>query len=81
MLTIKCAKCKDKIMKYKKIGQGKVLKCWEKKIRRLYGIIKNNKLLCSNCKNVIGKIKSKNSKNYVKMNRDQFTYTGKKIRK
>lgn len=69
-------------MKYKKIGTGKVLKCWESKIRRIYdGEIKDDKLICRGCGNVIGDIKENNRSNYVDMNRDAFTYTGKKIKK
>lgn len=75
MLTIKCAKCKSKLFKYKKIGKGKVLRCWKSKITRVYNTeVKNNKLLCSNCKNEIGDIDDKK----VDMNSDQFTYTGTK---
>ncbi|GAB6100628.1 hypothetical protein JCM16358_25070 [Halanaerocella petrolearia] len=81
MLTIKCAKCKDKILKYKKIGKGRVLRCWEEKIRRIYGKVEEDELVCDNCGNIIGDIKSRGSKNYVKMNRNQFTYTGTKIEK
>ncbi len=81
ILTIKCAKCKAKIMKYKKIGQGKVLCCWGDKIKKMYGHIRDEKLLCSNCDNLIGEIRSKGHRNYVSMNRDQFTYSGTKIRK
>ena len=81
MLTIKCAKCKDKIMKYKKIGKGRVLKCWEGKIRRLYGEVKDDQLICSSCSNIIGEVKSRSGKNYVDMDRKQFTYSGRKIPK
>lgn len=78
MLTIKCAKCKSKIMKYKKIGQGKVLRCWKSKITRVYeGEVKNSNLICGNCGNIIGKLKE----NRVKMNNDSFIYTGTKISK
>ncbi|WP_018249042.1 hypothetical protein [Orenia marismortui] len=68
-------------MKYKKIGQGKVLCCWEDKIRKIYAKVKGKKLLCSNYDNLIGEIRSKGQRNYVKMNRDQFAYSGTKIRK
>ena len=78
MLTIKCAKCKSKIIKYKKIGTGKVLRCWKSKIKRVYdGEVQNGNLVCSNCGNIIGKVED----DYVKMNRDAFTYTGTKIKK
>ncbi len=77
MLTIKCAKCKNKIMKYEKVGKGKVLKCWKNKIERVYGgEVSDNKLICKECANIIGEIKS----DYIKMDRDAFTYTGTKIR-
>jgi len=69
-------------MKYKKIGQGKVLRCWESKIRRFYdGKVKEDELICSSCGNVIGDIKSDKRGNYVDMNSDSFTYTGTKIDK
>lgn len=62
-------------MKYKKIGDGRVLKCWESKIRRLYdGKVQNGKLICGSCNNVIGDI----IKDYVKMEQSTFTYTGTK---
>ncbi|GAB6099213.1 hypothetical protein JCM16358_10920 [Halanaerocella petrolearia] len=78
MLTIKCARCKDKVLKYKKIGKGRVLRCWEEKITRIYGKIKNDKLICQNCANIIGKIKTGRGTNYVNMNQDEFTYSGRK---
>ncbi|MGM0471442.1 MAG: hypothetical protein ACQEQI_04070 [Bacillota bacterium] len=81
MLTIKCARCKDKVLKYKKIGQGRVLRCWEEKIRRIYGQLKDDQLLCSNCSNLIGEVKTGRGTNYVAMNQDEFTYTGTKISK
>ena len=81
MLTIKCAKCKDKLLKYKKIGKGKVLKCWESKITRIYGEIKDDKLFCKGCGNEIGEVKTKRGKNFIDMQQDQFTYTGRKISK
>lgn len=78
MLTIKCAKCKSKLFKYKKIGKGKVLKCYKNRITRVYdGKIKEKKLICSNCNNVVGEEIS----DYIKMERDAFTYSGRKIRK
>ncbi|MFW6006651.1 MAG: hypothetical protein ACOCQ5_01590 [Halanaerobiales bacterium] len=79
MLTIKCSKCKSKLFKYEKIGLGKVLRCYEEKIKRMYqGEVKDDKLVCGNCGNEIGIIKEKHSR-YVKMNKDDFTYTGTKI--
>lgn len=78
MLTIKCAKCKTKLFKYKKIGQGRVLRCWKSKITRLYdGEVEGKSFVCGNCGNTIAEIKD----DRLDMNRDAFTYTGNKIRK
>ena len=75
MLTIKCAKCKSKIMKYKKIGQGRVLRCWKSKITRVYdGEVEKDKLKCGQCGNIIGDIKD----DRVDMESQAFTYTGTK---
>jgi len=78
MLTIKCAKCKTKLFKYKKVGQGKVLRCWKSKITRLYdGEVSGRDFVCGHCRNVIAEIKD----DRLEMNSDAFTYTGTKIRK
>ena len=81
MLTIKCAASKTKIMKYKKIGKGQVLKCWESKIQKFYrGAVKRNQLICEECGTVIGDIKEYKQEPYVKMNAETFTFTGTKIK-
>ena len=81
MLTIKCAGCKNKVMKYKKIGKGKVLKCWESKIKKLYDAeVKENKLRCKNCGKIIGDvILDNNGDNYVNMDSNSFIFTGTKV--
>jgi len=82
MLTIKCSKCKSKLFKYKKIGKGKVLRCWKNRITRAYDAKEvNDKLVCSECDNIIGELEENNRGKYYKMNRDEFTFTGKKISK
>lgn len=74
MLTIKCAKCKSKLFKYRKIGSGKVLKCYKKRIKKFYNLEKcSNNFECS-CGNLIGIDEG----NYIKMNSHNFIYTGKK---
>lgn len=75
MLVIKCSKCKNKIFKYKKIGKGKVLKCFKDRITRVYDCkIEDANIKCK-CDNVIGIDEG----SYYKMNKDNFTYSGKKI--
>ncbi len=78
MLTIKCADCKTKIMKYKKIGKGKVLRCYRDRITRLYDYeVEGDKLKCGNCGKVIGDI----DETQVNMNQTAFTFSGHKIKK
>ncbi|OWZ83532.1 hypothetical protein [Natranaerobius trueperi] len=75
MLTIKCGGCKSKIFKYQKIGKGKVLRCYKKRIKRVYqGKVHSNKLICGSCNNVIGNLEER----LIQMNQDSFTYSGKK---
>jgi hypothetical protein len=78
MLIIKCAKCNAKILKYKKIGSGKVLRCYKERISRFYeGRVDEGKLKCGNCENVIGVFKE----NYIDMNNEAFTYSGTRDKK
>ncbi len=78
MLTIKCADCKTKIMKYKKIGKGKVLRCYRDRITRLYDYdTEADKLKCGNCGKEIGEIEEKQ----VNMKQNAFTFSGHKIKK
>jgi len=73
MLTIKCAKCKQKLFKYNKIGTGRVLKCWKNKMKQDRSIHKDGKIFCE-CGNQIGKEMLK----YIKMDQSAFTYSGTK---
>lgn len=66
-------------MKYKKIGAGQVLRCWESKIHKIYGELKNDKLYCPNCENLIAKVQTDRAENYLKMEQSQFTFSGHKI--
>jgi len=63
-----------------KIGKGKVLKCWESKIKKLYDAeVKENELRCKNCGKIIGDvILDNNGDNYVNMDSNSFTFTGTK---
>ena len=75
MLTIKCAKCGTKLMKYQKIGNGKVLRCFRGRIVKDYTIRQSDLVLCPHCLNVIGKDEGI----FIKMNQGSFTYSGTKI--
>ncbi|MTI69387.1 MAG: hypothetical protein FH751_03895 [Firmicutes bacterium] len=77
MLVIKCSKCKNKIFKYKKIGKGKVLKCFKDRITRTYDCVVDNDCIKCTCGNIIGIDEG----NYYKMNKESFTYTGRKIKR
>ncbi len=72
MITIKCAKCGKKLIKYRKIGKGRILKCYLSRIYDDKTVKKNGKIYCS-CGNLIGVIE----KNYIKMRQRNFTYSGK----
>ncbi len=77
MLTIKCGRCKSKIMRYKKIGPGKVLRCYFPRIKKLFALVEEGKLKCPSCANIIGE----KDGDLFKMNSDEFTYSGRKINK
>ena len=72
MITIKCVKCKTKIISYMKIGKGKLLRCYKKRIKKYYLPPKDNNLICE-CGNILGKDFGR----YYKMNQSTFIYSGK----
>ncbi|MCC5911430.1 MAG: hypothetical protein JJT76_13425 [Clostridiaceae bacterium] len=74
MLTIKCAKCKIKLLKYQKIGSGKVLKCHKSRIKRIYKLEKDLEDYRCKCGNFIGKDEG----SFIKMHEQGFIYTGTK---
>lgn len=75
MITIKCAKCKSKVIKYKKIGTGRVLKCIKDRISQYYQEQKTENLICK-CGETLGI----NEGNHYKMKQNSFIYTGTKIK-
>lgn len=76
MLTIRCAKCKRKLLKYNKIGRGKVLRCWFDRIREDYTVRKGGEVFCE-CGGKIGRIDGPK----IKMIADAFTCSGTKVNK
>ncbi|MFP4168509.1 MAG: hypothetical protein ACLFSY_06625 [Desulfonatronovibrionaceae bacterium] len=77
MLIIKCSGCKRKLLKYRKIGPGAVLRCHKSRVDKwLDAEEKHGKLLCL-CGRVVGLDKG----TYYKMIRKAFTYSGTKVSK
>lgn len=75
MLILRCAGCKQKLWRYKKIGQGAVLRCHKSRINKMYGNMEmeGNKLKCS-CGLNLGIDKGK----FYKMIAKSFTCSGTK---
>ncbi len=75
MLLIRCARCKTKLWKYKKIGKGEVLRCHKSRITKfIQGIEKDGKILCPRCNTPIGIDKG----SFYKMISKNFVYSGTK---
>ncbi len=75
MLIIRCARCKKKLWKYKKIGKGEVLRCHKDRIVKFYaGIEKDKKIFCPDCGTKIGIDKG----SFYKMIGKNFVYSGTK---
>jgi len=75
MITIKCAQCKRKIFKYKKIGKGRVLRCYKDRIVRYYPVQDGKDVLCL-CGQLIGIDEGK----WIKMKQNAFEYKGRIIK-
>ena len=69
MLTIRCARCKNKIFRYVKIGEGKVWHCWKDRIMGDYSIHEGKEIKCR-CGNLIGIDDEK----WIKMKQSAFIY-------
>ncbi len=71
MLIIRCSKCKGKLFKYKKIGRGRVLKCFKDRIVKQNYLIRDGTVFCR-CGNIIGS----DMGDFIKMRQSSFTYSG-----
>jgi hypothetical protein len=71
MLTIRCAKCRAKIFKYKKVGKGRVLHCWKGRILEDHSVRNGAEARCT-CGNLIGVDERK----WIKMKQNAFTCSG-----
>jgi len=71
MIIIKCTQCKRKILKYKKIGKGRVLRCYKDRIVKYYIVQDQENVQCV-CGQIIGVDEGK----WIKMKQNAFEYTG-----
>jgi len=71
MITIKCAKCKRKVFRYVKVGEGQVLHCWRGRIAKDWSLRDGNEVKCQ-CGNLIGIDEGK----WIKMKQHSFIYSG-----
>jgi len=76
VLVIKCAKCKRKLFKYKKIGGGRLLHLWPDRIIEDHSIHDGLEIRCQ-CGNLIGVDERK----FIKMKPRSFTRSGFYLRK
>ena len=76
MLVIKCARCKRKLFKYKKIGSGRLLHLWPKRIKEDYSIHEGDEVRCE-CGSLVGRDQGI----WIKLKPQSFTYTGSYVRK
>ncbi len=70
-MIIKCAKCRRKVFKYKKIGKGRLWHCWRDRILEDYSVRHGNEIRCP-CRNLIGMDEQK----WIKMKQHAFTCSG-----
>jgi hypothetical protein len=76
MIIIKCAQCKRKLLKYNKIGKGRVLRCYKDRIVKYYAVRDRDNLQCE-CGQLIGVDHGQ----WIKMKPNAFEYSGTLIRK
>lgn len=75
MLVIKCAKCKQKLWKYEKIGHGEVLRCHKDRISQYYCTLDfdGHKISCP-----CGRAIAIDRGSFYKMDPKAFLYNGTK---
>ena len=74
MLIIKCARCKQKIFRYVKIGKGKLWHCWKNRIIEDFSI-HDRKIIKCKCGKVIGI----EEKNWIKLKQHSYITSGTKM--
>jgi hypothetical protein len=77
MLTMKCAACRKKLFRYRKIGQGEVHRCHKDRITRMHHArVEQDGLYCA-CGRRVGMDRG----SYYTMVKKAVTYSGEKINK
>jgi hypothetical protein len=71
MIVIRCARCRARVFKYVKIGEGRLLHCWKERIVADYSVRVGNEVRCR-CGNLIGIEEGK----WIRMKQHSFTYSG-----
>jgi hypothetical protein len=71
MITIRCIKCKQVVLKYQKIGKGNLWRCWKSRIKRDHSIHQGNGIRCV-CGNLIGIEEEK----WIRMKQHAFEISG-----
>jgi len=71
MLTLKCSDCNKKLFKYKKVGKGRVLRCWKERIVEDYCVHESNEVKCG-----CGKLIGTDEGSFFKMKQNAFTTSG-----
>ncbi len=74
MINIKCARCKQKIFRYAKIGKGKLWHCWKDRIVEDLSIHDGKNIKCK-CGNIIGIDEIK----WIKLKQHSIITSGTKI--
>jgi acetone carboxylase gamma subunit len=75
MMTIKCARCKQKIFRYVKIGKGKLWHCWKDRIVEDLSVHDEKTVKC-NCGNIIGIDENK----WIKLKQQSIQISGTKTK-
>ena len=71
MLTLKCARCGRKLYKYKKIGEGRLLRCWKDRIVEDHSVTSRTEVRCE-CGSLVGLDEGR----WIKLKRHAFTRSG-----
>lgn len=71
MKILKCARCRHKLMKYNKIGKGRIVRCWHDRIIENYAVREGDELKCV-CGAVIGTYDARG----IRLRQNSFTASG-----